>query len=104
MIYAIYAVTALYALLSITAAFVQIKKENKKITPCMMICGGGIVILSVILHILHFSLSWITALVGGLLICAAAYINGKKGEKFHPVHHIVRLVFTAMLTIGFIFF
>lgn len=104
MIYAVYAITALYALLSIAAAFVQIKKENKKITPCIMICGGGIMLLAVILHIIHFSFSWLIALIGGLLICTAAFINGKRSEKFHPVHHIIRLSVTLLLTVGFIIF
>ncbi len=104
MIYAVYVIADLYGILSVAAALIQIKKENKKITPCIMICGGCIMIFAVILHILNFSLSWLIALIGGLLISTAAFINGKSGEKFHPVHHIIRLIVTSLLTLGFVLF
>lgn len=61
-------------------------------------------LFAVVLRILHFNFSWLIALIGGLLICAAAFINGKRSKNFHSIHHIIRLGVTLILTIGFIFF
>lgn len=101
--YVLYAFTALYAILSIFASIVQIKNTKAKISPFIMIIGGIILIAAVFLHIFSVPFNWVGVITGGLLISLAAFVNGKKGE-FHAVHHIIRLVVTGLLTLGYIFF
>lgn len=100
--YVLYVITALYAILSAFAAIVQMKTAKQKSTSLMMLGGGLILIITVILHILNLRYNWIAAVVGGILICAAAFINGKKSGNFHITHHIIRFIITLLLIIGYI--
>ena len=100
--YVLYGITALYAILSILASIVQMKNTKEK-TSFIMLSGGIILILTIILHIFSVPFNWVGAVIGGLLICAAAFINGKK-NGFHVVHHIIRFIVTGLLTCGFILF
>ena len=48
-------------------------------------------------------MGWVDALSaapGGLLICAAAYLNGKRSGSFHLSHHLVRGGIAILLVIG----
>lgn len=101
--YIVYVFTCLYALLSVFAAIVQIRNTKAKVTSFIMIGGGIILIAAVFLHIFLVPFNWIFTLTGCLLISLAAFINGKKGE-LHIVHHIIRLIIAALLTLGFVFF
>lgn len=104
MIYAVYAITALYAILSSIAALIQMKTSKEKTTSLIMLIGGVILIAAIFLHILKTPYSWIMAIAGGLEICAAAFINGKKSGSFHAVHHVIRFIITALLVAGLIVF
>ncbi|MCM1053938.1 MAG: hypothetical protein NC394_00305 [Bacteroides sp.] len=101
--YALYAVTALYAVLSAVAAAVQMKSVKNKGTSLIMIGGALVLTAAIIIHILKTPYGWIAAAIGGLLICAAALINGKKSGSFHIQHHIIRFTVTILLIIGYIF-
>ncbi len=102
MIYVVYAVTALYAVLSSAAALVQMKNSQEKIAPIIMLTGSIILITAIILHIMQAPFSQAAAIAGGLAVCAAAFINGKKSGNFHAVHHVIRFIITVLLIIGFI--
>lgn len=103
MIYVLCIITVLYALLNIIAALVQMIKTKQKDTSAIML-GGGIILLSTaVLHIIYIPYAWIGTVIGGLLICTAAFINGKRGGSFHISHHIIRLIVTLLLIAGFIF-
>lgn len=101
--YVLYVITALYAILSIFASIVQMKNTKEKGTSFIMLGGGIILIITVILHIFFVPFNWLGAVIGGLLICAAAFINGKRTD-FHIAHHIIRFIVTVLLTVGFILF
>lgn len=96
--YIICGITILYAGLSMLAAAAQLKTAARKDTPIMMLSGGLILIAAVFLK----STDWIAAIIGGALICTAAFLNGKRGGNFHASHHIIRLVITLLLVIGFV--
>lgn len=99
--YILYGFTALYAVLSIFASAVQMKNTKEKGTPFIMLGGGIILIIAIVLHIFNIGLSRIGAVIGGLLICLAAFLNGKK-NGFHAVHHIIRFIVTVILAVGFV--
>ena len=96
--YLLYGITFLYAALSMLAAIVQIKTSRQKDTPIMMLCGGLLLIAAVFFK----HTNWMIALVGGALICIAAFLNGKRSENFHVSHHIIRFIITLLLVIGFV--
>lgn len=101
--YVLYAFTALYAGLTFFAAFSQLKKVEKKTSYAEMAAGALILIAAIGLHLISIPFNWIAAVVGGILICAAAVYNGKNGGNFHITHHIIRLAVTLLLIAGFIF-
>lgn len=96
--YVIGTVTVLYAALSMLAAIVQMKTQTRKDTSVMMLGGGILMIAAVILP----GADWILAIIGGALICAAAFLNGKRSGNFHARHHVIRFALTLLLIIGFI--
>lgn len=68
-----------------------------------MVCGGIAVICAAIIHLMgHLSggQDVISAVTGCLLICAAAYANGRRSGNFHPAHHIIRGTAAVLLVAG----
>lgn len=100
--YVLYTVTVLYAALSLVAAIAQIRSAAKKDTPALMLCGSLILAFAVILQAVSGAFGWIPALIGGLLISLAAYLNGRRSGAFHISHHIIRAALTVLLVAGFL--
>ena len=103
------AVAALFGLLHIIAAASQLgnKKKQKKqkkryVSHWMMIIGGLLMIQAVVLCVFGSALDWGSALLGGLFVCFAALMNGRRGGNMHKAHHILRAVIAAALVVGFI--
>ena len=94
-------VATIYAALSIVAAAYQTKFAGMKETGVMMFCGGAALLAAAVMQWRDIPRDWMVATVGGGLICAAAFLNGKRGEQFHAAHHIVRGAITVILVIGF---
>ena len=97
-------IAALFGLLHIIAAASQLgnkKKKKRYFTPWTMIIGGLLMIQAVVLCVFGSNLDWASALLGGLFICFAAFMNGRRGGSMHKIHHIVRAVIAAALVIGF---
>lgn len=69
-----------------------------------MASGGLCVILAAIFHLtLGVNVSDAsTAGVGCLLICAAAYANGRYAGNVHLSHHIIRGIAAVLLVTGFV--
>lgn len=88
----------MYAALSMLAAIVQMRTQARRDTPIMMLGGGILMIAAALLP----GADWILALIGGALICAAAFLNGKRSGSFHIQHHIIRLALTMILVVGFV--
>lgn len=96
--YIICGITILYAGLSMLAAVTQIRAATHKDTPIMMLSGGLLLVVAAFLQ----NIDWIVVIIGGGLICIAAFLNGKRSESFHVSHHIIRFIITLLLVIGFV--
>ena len=101
MIYVLSGVTAVYAILTIIAAAAGMNNDDRKYTHIAMLCGGALLIAAAVTCLFHEQSDFHLAVIGGAAICVAAYINGKSSENFHLSHHIIRFVFTIVLTFGF---
>lgn len=105
MIYILAGVTVIYALLSMLAAVVGVRMAasdaKRKDTHIIMLCGGAFLLAASVTLLLKLQYDFVLAVIGGALICAAAIVNGRRGERFHLSHHIVRFVLTVILTVGF---
>ena len=103
-------IAALFALLHIIAAASQLGKQDKKgkkvkkryVSHWMMIIGGLLMIQAVVLCIFGSALDWASALLGGLFVCFAALMNGRRSGNMHKIHHIIRAVIAAAIVVGFV--
>ena len=102
--YLLYIVTALYALLSVLAAGTQFRTADKKDTPALMILGGLLLLLAVVAEVMALFEGWPIVILGGVLICLAAFLNGRRSGNFHLKHHVIRLGVTLLLVLGYYIF
>lgn len=96
----------LFSLLHLIAALTQFKAKDPAArgSAIVMFCGGIAVAFAAIAHLVGNNSGWIDALscaTGCLLICFAAYLNGKRAGKVHPLHHVVRGGVAVLLVVGF---
>ena len=97
----------LFGLLHVIAARTQLKSTDAaaKGFAIVMLCGGVCTAAMAVAHLAGGSTAWTDALfvaVGCLLVCAAAYENGRRSGNLHPSHHIVRGTIAALLVVGFL--
>ncbi len=100
--YALYIVTALYAILCVIAAVSQLKHTKEREAPACMLCGSALLLAAILLQVLLGSWGWLSAIAGGILIFLAAFQNGRRSGNFHIRHHIIRGIFTALLILGYL--
>lgn len=98
--YVVSVVTILYALLSIYASVTQWKKPARRKPASIMIAGGLILLVSGFLELNGWGPAWLVTVIGSLLICQAALINGKINGRVQLQHHAVRFLITAFLILG----
>ena len=98
--YALYAVTALYGLLSMAAAGTQLRTAEKKDAPVLMLLGGGLLLAATGMEMAALLDGWLIVVCGGACICIAAFLNGRRSGEFHLSHHVVRLIITLLLAVG----
>ena len=97
-------VAALFGLLHIIAAASQLgnkKKKKRYVTHWTMIVGGLLMIQAAVLCVFGSSLDWASALLGGLFVCFAAFMNGRRGGNMHKLHHVIRALIAAAIVVGF---
>lgn len=94
-------VSVLFGGLSMIAAFSQVKSERKPVSAIIMITGSLLLLAAVICNIIGQRVDFIIALSGCSAICAAAIWNGVKGGQLHIQHHIIRIVLSLILIVGF---
>ena len=96
----------LFGLLHLIAAATRFNSDDPATRgfAIAMACGGLCVILAAIFHLtLSVNVSDAsTAGVGCLLICAAAYANGRYAGNVRLSHHIIRGIAAVLLVIGFV--
>ena len=98
----------LFALLHIIAATVQLRSKDSAArgSAVLMLCGGVALICSSAAHLINGSLwDWqdpLSAACGFLLICFAAYLNGRRAGKVHVSHHLIRGGIAVLLVICFV--
>lgn len=95
----------LFGLLHLIAALAQFKSKDPAArgSATIMVCGGIAVVFAAIAHLVGNDPGWLDALpcaTGCLLICFAAYLNGKRMGKIHVRHHIVRAAISVLLVAG----
>lgn len=70
--------------------------------PHLMMSFGSLLMLgAIVCCAMNAPLDWLFALLGGLLICGAAIMNGKLSGHFHWQHHVIRGVITLVIIVGF---
>ena len=94
----------IYGALVVLAPVTQIKVKDRRLANIVMLGGGIILIAASVLKLLNVSFSVALAILGSVMICAAAISNGIKNGKVHISHHIVRIAISCALAVGFIFF
>lgn len=96
------AVSVLYAALSAFAALSQLKAERRG-SHVLMAAGGLVLIAAAVCCLLGRRGDVLAAASGCAMICAAAIWNGRQSGNFHIRHHVVRLILSLALTVGFLF-
>ena len=101
--YVVSAIAIVYAVLSVYAAGTQWKNRARRTSSSLMMAGGLILLLAGILELSGWGLAWLVTVIGSLLICQAALINGKANGRVKLQHHAVRFMITAFLILGMLF-
>ena len=100
----------LFALLHIIAAAAQFKSKDPAARglAVSMASGGICAIIAAMFHLYwgavgdNANLSDATTLaIGCLLICASAYVNGRRSGNVHLSHHAIRGGIAVLLVLGF---
>ena len=65
-----------------------------------MLVGGLVLTVAWILEMAAWRPAWLVTVIGTLLICQAALINGKLNGRVKLEHHAVRFIITAFLIFG----
>jgi len=98
--YAVCILAILYALLSIYASAAQWKKPARRKPALIMIVGALVLIAAAVLELNGWAQGWLAVVIGSLLICQAALINGKLSGRVQLQHHALRFLITAFLILG----
>lgn len=85
------------------ASISQMKSERKPIPAVIMTTGSLLLIAAVVCNISAQWFDYIIALFGSIAICFAAIWNGVKSKQFHMQHHVIRIMLSFILIIGFVF-
>lgn len=97
----------LFGLLHFIAALSQARSKDPAArgSAVMMLCGGIAVVCAAIAHLPGHhpgAIDAISIVSGSLLICSAAYLNGRRAGNLHLSHHVVRGGIAVLLAVGFI--
>jgi len=99
--YVVFALTLVYALVSLYASLPIWKKPDRRLTAILMTAGGVVLIATAIFCLTGWAMDWLLCIIGTLLLVEAAVLNGARVGRTHPKHHAVRLIITLLLIIGF---
>lgn len=96
-------VAGLFAVLHLAAAASQFKKGVEP-SHALMFCGAVGVLAAIVDCVRGGSSDWLLMLLGGGMVCGAAFWNGKSAGKVNPLHHVIRgaIVVALALAFGFV--
>lgn len=100
--YVVCAIAIVYAILSVYAGGTQLRKPARRKSAALMLFGGLILIIAGILELSAWPQAWLVTVIGSLLICQAALINGRANGREKLEHHAVRFIITVFLIFGMI--
>ncbi len=99
-------VSALFGILSAiaairSAAISQIWDKKTSFPAWVMLAGALLLLAAVLCNGVGWRFDFFVALPGCTAICAAALANGVKSGQLHILHHIIRIVLSGALLVGF---
>ncbi len=94
-------VSVLFGVLSAVAAISQIWGKRTSFPAWIMFAGALLLLAAVVCNGIGRQFDFVVALLGCTAICAAALANGIKSKQLHILHHVIRIVFSAALLVGF---
>ena len=89
-----------FAFLHLLAGGVALLKGDKTTGNILIFVGGLIALPAIPLLAMVRGISFVTWIVGAILCCVGAYINGKQNGNFQKSHHVIRITIAVLLTIG----
>lgn len=98
---ALYILSAAAGGLSLSAALSQMKAEKRSSSHILMALGSLILLAAIACNLAKQSADWLLALLGTGMICTAAVWNGKRSGSFHLQHHVIRILISIILVIGY---
>jgi len=102
MIYVLYIIATLYAVLCVLAPLLKVKEWKKCPSLVSMLVGGMTLITSMVLKSSGNRNAWILAVLALICIAISAWINGGVQGKRHLSHHIVRWGLSLLIVLGFV--
>ena len=87
-----------FVLIHLAAAVSAILKGKKSLGTGFIIVGAIIGILALLLLIVSRYLTIYLWVLGSLMICAGAAMNGRNNKKFNKSHHQIRFVIDLIIT------
>ena len=102
MLYVLYVITTLYAVLCVLAPLLKVKEWKKCPSLVSMFVGGVTLVTSMILKSSGNSNAWVLAVLALICIAVGAWINGGARGKRHLSHHIVRWGLSLLIVLGFV--
>ena len=94
-------ISVMFGGLSLIAAISQMRAGKKSLPAILMIVGSVILVSAVICNLAKLQFDYVPALIGCMAICAAAICNGLKSGNFHVKHHVIRIILSLILIVGF---
>ena len=94
-------VSALLGVLSAIAAVSQIRGKKTSVPAWVMLAGALLLVAAVVCNGIGQQFDFVVALLGCTAICAAALMNGIRSKQLHIPHHIIRILLSAALLVGF---
>jgi hypothetical protein len=101
--YVVCAIAIVYALLSLYAGATQLKNPARRKSSRRLLVGGVILLAAGILELIGRNFAWLVTVIGSLLICQAALINGQASGRTKLQNHAVRFMITVFLILGMLF-
>lgn len=95
--YVVSVLAILYALVCLYAALGLWKKPGRRKPAVVMMVGAVILVLAGVLELCGWGPAWLVTVIGSLLICQGALMNGKLNGNDKLQNHAVRFLITVFL-------